>query len=783
LAAVVWTFLPSLRNGFVDYDDMLFVTGNLRVQAGISWSNLIWAFSHEVGANWHPLTILSHMLDCTLFGLKPWGHHLTNVLLHASNAVLLFLLFRGMTGATWRCAALALLFAVHPLRVESVTWISERKDVLSTFFLLLTLLAYARYARESEVPSAKSGVSYGLALAFFALGLMSKPMLVTLPFVLLLLDYWPLNRFGFQTQDSKLKTLLPFVREKLPFFALAAAGSALAYAVQAGALNIPKCNVLPLATRLANAVVSYCRYLGTIFWPVDLSPFYPYPASWGVAAILGSGLGLLVISVLVFFFGRERRYLAAGWCWFLGTLVPVIGLVQIGRQSMADHYTYIPGIGVLLMLVWGAHELAARWPGRRVVLSGLALAVALACVGLTRRQIAYWKDDETLWRYALTVTRNNDFAHGNLAFYLAVQKRFDEAIPHYEAAIRINPRDANPRAALAFALVQVGRPAEAIPHYEEALRLNPEDAAAQSSLGGLCAGQGRFDEAIARFTEALRLEPDFVEAHHNLGLALASLGRFREAAAQFQEVLRLKPDDANGRRKLDQMLAILQDPGKAIEAYRDVLRARPADVRAQAELGRVLLESGRLDEALEHLTAAARQSPKSAETQYQFGAALSRKGEVEKAARQFELALRLEPKFAPAHYALGILRQHQGQVAEALQHWREAARLAPQWADPLNNLAWVLATNPRADLRNGPEAVKLAERAVELTGTNTVGMLDTLAAAYAEAGRFAEARSTARRAQATAAAKGQEVLAGQIGRRSAFYAAQKPYRDTPDVKP
>jgi len=788
--AVVWTFLPSMRNGFVDYDDVLFVTGNAQVQGGVTGQNVRWAFTNEVGANWHPLTTLSHMLDCELYGLRPWGHHLTNVLLHAANAVLLFFVFRRMTGALWRCAVLAALFALHPLRVESVTWVSERKDVLSTLFWMLTMLAYARYVQQCNARSPKSRAAYALALVWFACGLMSKPMLVTLPFVLLLLDYWPLGRTvpsGMRSAErgdgspgsGRSSPWLRLVWEKAPLFGLAAAGSAVAFAVQEGASNIPAASVLPFATRVANAVVSYCRYLGTLFWPVDLSPFYPYPASWGVAVVFWSGFALACISVLMVVFGWRRGYLLTGWFWFVGTLVPVIGLVQIGRQSMADHYTYIPGIGVLLIVVWGVHELTAR--RRFQAVAGLVVSVTagLVCVSLTRQQIGHWKDDETLWRHALTVTRDNDFAHYNLAFALAQQGDLDEAIGHYREAIRINPGKANVHDGLAFALVKRQRFSEAIQEYEQVLRLSPDDAAAHNALGSLLAGQGRFEEAIARFAEALRLEPGFLEAHYNLGLALASRGGHREAATQFREVLRLKPDHPNAARKLDQMLEALGEPDSAIARYREAVRSKPGDARAHAVLGRMLLETGQLDEAIKHCSEAARLEPKNAELQYRLGAALARKGEADKAAPQFELALDLDPKFTAAHYAMGILCEHRNQIPEALKHWREAARLAPQWPDPLNNLAWILATDPRAELRDGAEAVKLAARAVGLSHTNNAEMLDTLAAAYAEAGRFAEASATARQAQAAAVALGSEALAEQIGQRLALYSGSQPYRQAP----
>ncbi|HOX57158.1 MAG TPA: tetratricopeptide repeat protein [Candidatus Paceibacterota bacterium] len=812
---VFWAFLPSLRNGFIDYDDAPFVTANPQVQSGLTWKGVAYAFCNPVAANWHPLTTLSHMLDCSIFGLNPWGHHLTNVLLHTLNAVLLFLVFHRMTGAPWRCAALALLFALHPLRVESVAWVSERKDVLSTLFWLLTLLAYARYARNSKVPSAKSKVAYGLALAFFALGLMSKPMLVTLPFVLLLLDYWPLGRMGsaecglrheesrntqqaiHNTQYStrppppfhhSITPLLRLALEKLPFFGLAFMVAVIAFTVQAGAENIKATGQFVFTARLQNALVSYGRYVGKLFWPTDLSPFYPYPAGWGWATVLPCGFALAGISVCVVAWGRRHRYLPTGWFWFVGTLVPVIGLVQIGKQSMADHYTYIPTIGVLLMLVWGAHALTLRWQWRKVGLSGLVVVATLACLALTRRQIGYWKDDETLWRHALAVTGTNELAIQNLgaAYYnqgiaLAGQGAFDEAIRYYEKAIHLTPEKDDAHSSLGYAWFKKGDLGKAIREYNQALRLNPTDAEAHNNVGYVLFRQGQPAEAIRHFDEALRLKPDYPEAHDNLGAVLAGQGRYAEAAVHFREALRFQPDSPGTRQKLERAVAIGEKLERAAAPYREALQSNPGDARARGELGRVLLEAGQIEEAMIHCGEAARLTPENPEAQYQLGAVLARKGEAEEAGRQFELALRLEPAFVAAHYALGIVRQQQGRTPEAIGHWREAVRLAPQWSDPLNNLAWAMATDARVEVRDGAEAVRLAEQAVELSGTNNVGVLDTLAAAYAEAGRFEEASVTARRAQAAATTQGLEVLASQIGERLALYSSRQPYRQPRDL--
>jgi protein O-mannosyl-transferase len=516
---VVWTFLPSIHNGFTSYDDPEYVTSNSQVQSGLTWDGAVWAFGSTAAFNWHPLTWLSHMLDCQLFGLRPWGHHLTSVLLHAVNTLLLFLVLKRMTGALWRSLFVAAVFGLHPLRVESVAWIAERKDVLSTLFWMLTLWAYARFAEQSKVQRPKSKVFYGLALTFFVLGLLSKPMLVTLPFVLLLLDYWPLERW-------KDKSVRGLVMEKIPFFLAAGAESAITFLVQrhAGVMQTH----LPFVGRLENAVVSYGRYIGKLFWPVDLCAPYPRPDHWPLATVLLTAALLIGISIFVIARWRRQSYLPVGWLWFVGTLVPVIGLVQVGDQAMADRYTYVPLIGVVLLFVWGMHELTRSWRLQAIALSAGAAAAILLCIALTRGQIGYWKDDETLFGHALTVTENNYLAHTSLGVALNRKGMLDDAINHLEEAVRLNP-------------------ALADSHY---------------NLGNVLVKKGRLDEAIIQFQETLKLDPSSVDAHNNLGVMLTKKGRLDDAIIQFQEVLRLNPDYPNARANLAIALKMKDSPAR-----------------------------------------------------------------------------------------------------------------------------------------------------------------------------------------------------------------------------
>jgi Tfp pilus assembly protein PilF len=551
-------YVPATGHSFVSYDDKEYVLDNTHVTSGLSLENARWAFRSGYAANWHPVTWLSHMLDCQLFGLNPWGHHLTNVLLHALNAGLVFALLQQMTGAVWRSLFVAALFAVHPLRVESVAWVAERKDVLSGFFGLLSLIAYAGYAQSTGIRSQESqsrgrrvfsapgrpALDYGLAVFLFALGLMSKPMLVTWPFVMLLLDYWPLQRF-------KGKSTWPLVAEKIPFFALAALACVTTFWVQQheGAVNTVQ--NLPLGTRSGNALVSYCRYLEKLFWPADLAVFYPHPGHWSLAKVLLAGGVMLAVSVVVFEERRRFPFLLVGWLWFIGTLVPVIGLVQVGDQAMADRYTYLPSLGLLILAIWGAYELTRGWHYPVFALAGAGSAALVLCIVFTRQQLGHWEGTEALFRHALQVTENNYVAHVGLGIELVRKDHIDEAISQYQEGLRLKPDYALAHNNLGYALLRKGQIEEAISHYHEALFLKPDYTLAHHNLGNALLMKGQIDEAISQYQAAILLKPDYADAHNDLGLALYRKGRPGEAMCQFQEALRLDPDHSAARKNLD----------------------------------------------------------------------------------------------------------------------------------------------------------------------------------------------------------------------------------------
>jgi len=661
---VVWTFLPALRGEFIEFDDYAYVTGNAHIF--FTPANLTFALTRGVAANWHPLTQWSLMLDHRLYGFNPWGYHLTNVLLHAANTVLLFLVFRRLTGATWRSLAVAALFGLHPLRVESVAWISERKDVLSVLFWLLSLWAYARYAqrvtsnkcqfsRTGSTPLPFPGdlsLFYWLALLSFALGLMSKPMLVTLPAVLLLLDFWPLNRWPQEHWSGLLV-------EKFPFFLLSACVSVITFVVQrnSGMMHELIGVELPFGLRLENAAVSFARYLSKLFWPADLCALYPHPGRWPLAVVLLSVSLVLGLSVLAFVWRRQRPYLFTGWFWYLGTLVPVIGLIQVGAQSIADRYSYIPTVGLLLLVVWEAHQLTVGWRFQRLALGTVGGVLGLSCLLLTRHQLTFWRDGVSLWQRAVAVTTNNYDAHNRLGRALYAQGRFDESI----------------REQL------------------EAIRLNPDLAEAYCILGRTCEAKGQADDAIAWYQKALAIWPAYVTVHNNLAILLLRLGRVEAALVQSQLALASEPNNVTALDTLG--LALLQK-GRADEALAHLQRAvdlEPDNEMALLNLGSAFSQLGRNDEAIHCLRLALKLQPNSAETHNNLGGALLAKGQIPDAVQEFRMAAFLQPDRYEARRNLGHALLKQGSIDEAIREFQAALSLQPNNALASNDLVFALA--------------------------------------------------------------------------------------------
>jgi protein O-mannosyl-transferase len=808
--ATIGVYWPATGYEFINFDDQEYVTSNAHVQAGLTWQTIPWACFNPVCDNWHPLTVWSHMLVCQVCGLRPWGHHLVNVLLHGLNAGLAFALLQVLTGARWRSLFVAALFALHPLRVESVAWVSERKDMLSGFFGLLALIAYTRYAQrksevrnpstlrssvhppqgsggratedrksegsptrcddatarpESEARSPKpegaaraavpgsafdvgcwmfdirvpSSIFYLLSLFFFALGLMSKPMLVTLPFVMLLLDYWPLGRLRlpggalgerrptrFEVQRStfdvrcsapaptpslhhSITPPLRLILEKLPFFALSALSCVVTFLVQKHGSSLRMHGSLPLISRVENVLVSYCRHLGNLFWPSDLAIFYPYPDRWRGEQVLLAFALLLGVSLLLFLQRRRHPFLLVGWLWFGGMLVPVIGLVQTGEQAMADRHTYLPLLGALILTVWGAHALTRRWRHQALALSLAGGITVGLCLTLAREQMAYWKDTETLFQHALAVTQGNYLAYGAVGNAFREKGNTEAAISHYREALRLRPNYPQVRNNLGGMLDKAGQIDEAIYHFREAIRFEPRDPEFHYNLGLALSQKGEMDEAIRQFEDALRLQPDFPDARSSLEIALDRQAKIEKPIRQFQEAIRSNPDDSDAHYNLG--IALLRkgqmDEGRL--QLQEALRLKPGNAQAHNDLGAVLDDKGQPDEAIAHYREAVRLAPNSADYHNDLGIALGKKGQTDEAISQFGEAIRLNPDHAQAHGNLGNALLALGRTDEAIHQLQQSLQLKPDDAVTRNNLGNALGKKGRMD-----EAIVQLQEAIRL---------------------------------------------------------------------
>jgi tetratricopeptide (TPR) repeat protein len=575
-------FSQVLNHGFIDLDDGIYVTKNPQVQRGLTIKGFCWAFTTNNDAGfWLPLTWISLMADSHLYGLNAGGFHLTNLLLHIFNALLLFLILEWITGGIWQSAFVAALFALHPLKVESVAWISERKDVLSALFFLLTIWAYARYVKHP------AWTRYLFICLWFILGLMSKPMLVTLPFVLLLMDFWPFGRLqtgkgpfmkGSQSKsyfttssDFKISSekcnLLGLIFEKIPLFLLAGVFSILAFLTQKSEGALASIHLTPLSYRIANALIAYVKYIGKTIWPHHLGVFYPHQNMPSMGYVIGAFLFLLGVSIIVIW-KAQRPYLLVGWFWYIGTLIPVIGLMQVGSQAMADRFTYIPIIGLFIMVVWGVSDLLSQWPYRVLIsalLSGSVLFILMIC---TWTQTGYWKNSITLFKKTLQATDNNWLIQNNLGYALHMNGKVEDAILHFREALRIRPHYAQAHFNLANALIHTGQIEQGITHYQSALKLNPNDDDAYNNLGSALAQQGKIEEAILQYLTALKINPNLARAEFNLGVALMEKGDFKEATIHFKKALNIMPEYAKVHFPLGLAYIKIGDRRSALEVYK-----------------------------------------------------------------------------------------------------------------------------------------------------------------------------------------------------------------------
>jgi tetratricopeptide (TPR) repeat protein len=577
----------QVRNfDFVNYDDDHYVYENPNVLNGLSPDNVFWAFTTGYNGNWNPLTWLSYMLDRQLFGSNAAGFHLTNLFFHIANTLLLFFVLKQMTNAIWQSAFVAALFAFHPLHVESVAWISSRKDVLSTFFWLLTMWAYWQYVKKPGI------VRYLLTLFIFVLGLMAKPMLVTLPFVLLLLDYWPLER----------KISRRLLVEKIPFIILAAMFSVIAFFTQRDIGALPKFAEFGLKFRIGNALISYIKYMEKMFFPAGLAPFYPHPfENISVLYAVISAVFLLLVTILVIRFAKNRRYLITGWFWYLGTLVPVIGIIQVGGFAMADRYTYITLTGLFIIIAWGVPELFAKLPQRKIVL-GVSMVIVLAALGIcAHRQTSYWKNSVSLFSHANDVTQNNYVAYNSLGNAYAGLGRYTEAIEDFNQSIRIKSNYADAYNNLGAAYGKLGRYQQASEVFRQAIRIKPDYADAYYNLGIAYAVLGRWLDAIEAYKQTIKIKPGYTGAYYNLGLAYGNLSRHTEAIEAFKQTIRIEPHYAQAYFNLGVAYGRLGRLPEAIEAYKQAIRIKPNYAEAHKNLGVVCLVTGDRNSALAEL--------------------------------------------------------------------------------------------------------------------------------------------------------------------------------------
>ena len=638
-------YYPVAGYDFIHYDDIAYTTQNPILAHGLSWAGIRDAFVFpHAGGLWIPLTWISFLCDHALFGFNPGAFHLMNVLFHAANSILVFLLFFRMTGAWGRSLFLAALFAVHPLRVESVAWVTERKDVLSTLFGLAAMLFYVDYAKKG------GATRYALVAGFFALSLMAKPMLVTLPLVLLLADYWPLSRL-------KANTARAVILEKLPLLGLSVAAGigTILFEHYAGGLN--SLAAMPLGPRLANALAAYAGYMVQMIWPAGLAVLYPYPLAGPPAWQTGAAFLLLAgVSVAVFWFARRAPYLAVGWLWYLVTLFPVSGVMQTGVQASADRFTYVPMLGLFVMIAWGAQSLAARirhggkallWPGAVAVVAALA---AVSCV-----QVRLWKNTATLFNHTISVTKNNWMAHGILGAALAEQGKLDLAMREFQETLKIEPLAFEGHFGMGALLADAGQAQEAILHYEKAIVVRPNAPRAHNNLGTLLAQTGRLEEAVAHFRKAAELDSSDWAVRENLGKALAMMGNTDEAALWLREALRIHPGSGAAHFHLGTLLARSGDLNGALKHLLEAVRLEPDNAKAHLNLGNVYRFAGKLGEAMEQYALAARLDPKNAGPHVNLGLVMASMGRAAEAKAQFEEALRLSPENQAAQKGLAAL--------------------------------------------------------------------------------------------------------------------------------
>jgi tetratricopeptide (TPR) repeat protein len=797
----VWTF------EFVNFDDPIYVSENPHVRSGISRENAKWAFASLHEANWIPLTWLSLMLDAQIHGDFAGGFHLTNLCLHIANALLLFALLATVTAARWKSAFVAAAFAIHPLHVESVAWITERKDVLSTFFGLAALLAYARYAEKPR----RSW--YLLSLAAFGCSLLAKQMLVTLPMLLLLLDYWPLRRLKLSAakrekssqvadaahemaaaeqqphssrilgNDKPAKLACPtrsvkeLLLEKVPFLGLTALFCMVALAGQRYGNTVASLTDLSFGTRCANAVLAYATYIIKTVWPQGLAPYYPYSVeaiSW--VEVSAAAIFLSTCTLWAVLQRNRRPYLLVGWLWYLGTCVPVIGLVQIGTQQTADRYTYFPIVGLFIAASWYLPSVIPAGIWRQRLLPVVATSMLVLFAVTARQQTSYWKNSLTLWERARDVTAANLVACFNYCDALLGAERIDEAVSQARVACRVAPNRALAHLALGRALTHQRQRAEAIQAFEKALQLEPHLADAHAAVGHVRLQQRRYAEASVHLQKAVQLKPESLAPHLDLAAALTRQNKAEEAASHCRTALEIDPNHAEAHLALGQSLAALGKQGEASACFQRALDRDPGLAAAHAAMGDLHVEQGDTERAVRCYRQVLVFEPKSVYAHIALGDLSAQQQELETAAGLYAVALELVPESAEAHKKLGNVLAIQQKMEEAIAHFRAALAIDPNLPGVNTNLSWILATSPDKPWHNAAEAVHLAELACEQTRFQHPVALDSLAAAYAAAGRFPDAVETAQKARDLASATGQKSFVRDVEHRLSLYSSHRSYQ-------
>ena len=745
LAVITFIVFENIRLcGFV-YDDTLYVVENQHVITGLNIENIEWAFTDYI-SYWHPLTWISHMLDCQIFGVNAYWHHLTNLFFHILNTLLLFVFMKKVFGNFWCSFFVAALFSVHPLRVESVVWVAERKGLISTFFYILTLISYVHYVKKPRIGR------YLITTIILITGLLAKPMVITLPFVMLLMDFWPLKRLPMMSDDASwnfqkadIEKTIRLLIEKIPFLILSVFLIGM-WKFSTEELGSTISQSLSFQLRTENALVSYIIYLRHIFWPAGLGVFYPYPKFVPMWHTVCATIILVSVTLGALNYFRTKPYLLFGWLWFLGTLVPVLGFLQSGTwPQTADRFSYLPSIGILIMVAFGLQDILSGWKYKKTVLCFSGVSVIAVLMICTHTQVKYWTDELSLFKRTLDVTENNYIIHNNYGYALYQTGKTDLAVEHYKKSLEIDPDYTSAINNLGTAMKDMGNIPQAVELWEKVLKLDPDNAPALFNLALLMSRKGQYDKAIEYCNKSLQSKPDN-RTYSLLGFVYQKLSKYNLAIQNYEQALRLKPDLYEVYFNLAGVYSEVGRLDDAIRTYKQLIEIKPEHPGASNNLGIILKEAGRSKEAIEAWEKALQIQPPDLHIHFNVGRAMFEQEEYEKSVEHLQKALTAYPDWIEIYEYLGHGYYRLGKHNLSIQNYSRLLQHKPGQVDVLNKLAWILATNENDKLKNPAKAVKYAQQACKLTDFNAPELLDTLAVAYAAAGRFADAVATANKA-------------------------------------